>query len=126
MLTFVVSSFILQLAKPLSCVSYLLIAFGRLPNQVSLTLPTPPMRILAGVPVPAVPQYDLGDTPSLCLDGTRLTLYLDVLQVIVVAMVCMMTFFHMPKLDQPIITVTPALKPLAFWRILLCVSCVGP
>ena len=36
MLTFVINSFIAQITNPLYCVSYLLIAFGRLPNQVKL------------------------------------------------------------------------------------------
>jgi len=35
MLTFVINSFIAQVTNPQSCISYVLIAFGRLPNQVS-------------------------------------------------------------------------------------------
>ena len=61
------------------------------------------------------------------LDVQLLNLYLNFLQIIVVAMVCMMTFFHMPKLDQPVITVRPV-QGVTFGmpRSVLCSSGAGP
>ena len=115
MLTFVLNSFVLQLTRPLNCISYLLVAFGRLPNQVSLLL----CFFLF-----VCYRMRISNEQSLLVASCQSTwcLVRVYVQVVVVAMVFMLTFFHMPKLDQPIITVRPVLGVPVGMQVARCAS----